>query len=65
MSTKIKLRSPGDSASPRTVKPLRLHDVTNLESSANAAVRRRLSVVPPASGPANHARHHVSRSAQA
>ena len=48
-----------------SVKPLVLHEVTNPVASANAASRRRLVAVQPASGTANHARHHVSRHTQA
>jgi hypothetical protein len=65
MHPKIKNRPAGGTATPRTVKPLLLHDVTNPLSPDNAAARHRLAATQPASGSANHARHHVSRQTQA
>jgi hypothetical protein len=65
MHPKIKRRAAGETAVVGVVKPLILHDVTRQTSSANAASRRRAVAIQPASGSANHARHHVSRQAQA
>ena len=64
MHPKIKNRPAGQKASAGPVKPLVLHYVTNPSASANAASRRRMIATQPASGTANHARHHVSKSAQ-
>jgi hypothetical protein len=64
MHPKIKNRPAGGQASGGTVKPRMMHDVINLTASANAASRRRMFATQPASGTANHARHHVSRHAQ-
>ena len=64
MPAKIKPRAPGTAAAIHAVKPLLLHDVTQQTASAHAASRRRLAAKQPASGPANHARHHVSLKAQ-
>jgi hypothetical protein len=64
MHLKIKSRPAGGQTSVSTVKPPMFHDVTNLTASANAASRRHLIATQPASGTANHARHHVSRHAQ-
>jgi len=61
---KIKNRSAAGKLAVTTVKPLLLHDVTQQTASANAASRRRLVALQPASGTANHARHHVSRHTQ-
>jgi hypothetical protein len=47
-----------------TVKPLLLHEVTNQNASAAAASRHGLAAKKSVAGTANHARHHVSRSAQ-
>ena len=65
MHPKIKNRPTDEQAAPSTVKPLVLHDVTNQSASANDASRRRMVAIQPASGSANHARHHVSRHTQA
>ena len=65
MHPKIKNRPTGESDRANTVKPPVLHDVTNQTASANAASRRRMVATQPASGTANHARHHVSKNAQA
>ncbi len=65
MHPKIKFAPAASGAAVHSVKPLILHDVTNRNAPANAASRRRLIPVEPASGNANHARHHVARSAQA
>ena len=65
MHPKIKNRPVNGPASANTVTPLLLHDVTNPEASANAAARHPLIATQPASGTANHARHHVSPKAQA
>jgi hypothetical protein len=64
MHPKIKNRPAGGQASGSTVKPPMLHDVTNLTALSNAASRRHMIATQPASGTANHARHHVSRHAQ-
>lgn len=64
MHPKIKNRPAGVPATVGSVKPLLLHDVTQQNASANAASRRRLVATQPASGSANHARHHVSPQAQ-
>jgi hypothetical protein len=58
MPLKIKSRPVDEKILLNTVKPLVLHDVTN------PASRRALIATQPASGTANHARHHVSRSTQ-
>jgi len=64
MHPKIKNRPAGGKSPINTVKPLLLHEVTNQMASANDASRRRLIATQPASGTANHARHHVSRHTQ-
>ncbi len=64
MHPKIKPRSVSVASVIRAVKPILLHDVTQQTASANAASRRRLVAAQPASGSANHARHHVSPKAQ-
>lgn len=64
MHPKIKNRPAGETTSVRTVRPLVLHDVTNQNASASAASRRRLTPNQPASGRANHARHHVAPHSQ-
>ena len=65
MHPKIKNRPTDEMAAPSTVIPQVLHDVTNQTASANDASRRRMVANQPASGTANHARHHVSRHTQA
>ena len=65
MHPKIKNRPAGDPSSKGTAKPLMLHDVTKQTASANAASRRSMVPNQPASGSANHSRHHVSQSKQA
>ena len=65
MHPKTKSRPAGEGASVRTVKPPVAHDVTNQTASANAASRRPIVATQPASGTANHSRHHVSRQTQA
>lgn len=62
MHPKIKRRPAGENA---LVRPLVIHDLINQAASANAASRRQMIAIQPASGPANHARHHVSRQTQA
>ena len=64
MHPKIKNRTAGAASAISTVKPLLLHDVTNQTASANAASRRRMTATQPASGTADHARHHASRQSQ-
>jgi hypothetical protein len=64
MHPKIKNRPAGENAATNPVKPLVLHDVTQQTASANAASRQRLTATQPASGSANHDRHHVSRHTQ-
>ena len=66
MHPKIKSRPiDGNERGPMgTVKPLVLHEVTNVNASAVAASRRRLTAGKSASPAANHARHHVSRQTQ-
>jgi len=64
MHPKIKKRPAGGKPPINTVKPLLLHEVTNQMASANDASRHRLVATQPASGSANHARHHVSRHTQ-
>lgn len=64
MHPKIKNRPTGENAAASPVEPLVLHDVTKQTASANAASRRRLTATQPASGSANHDRHHVSRHTQ-
>ena len=46
------------------VEPLLLHEVTNPNASAEDASRHRLAAKKSITATANHARHHVSRSAQ-
>ena len=65
MHPKIKRRPTAPKTPVTTVKPLLLHDVTNPVASANDASRHRTIATQPASGAANHARHHVSRHTQA
>lgn len=64
MHPKIKSRPDGEKATTGSVKPLLLHDVTKQTASANDASRHRRTATQPASGTANHARHHVSRHTQ-
>jgi hypothetical protein len=64
MHPKIKSRPPGENTLASPVEPLVLHDVTQQTASANAASRQQLTAKQPASGSANHARHHVSRHTQ-
>jgi len=64
MPPKIKSRSTNEKTSVITIQPPVLHDVTNQTSSAKPASRRALMATQPASGIANHARHHVSRRTQ-
>jgi hypothetical protein len=61
MHPKIKSRPVAVKAS---VKPLLLHDVLNQAGSANDASRHGKVANQPASGTANHSRHHVSRHTQ-
>ena len=65
MHPKIKNRPAGPMAAGSPLKPLLLHDTTNLKGSASAASRQPVVPTQPASGTANHARHHVSRQTQA
>ena len=65
MHPEIKRRPTGEKTKINAVKPLVLHDVINQAASANDASRHRLVAIQPASGTANHARHHVSRHTQA
>jgi hypothetical protein len=65
MHPKIKNRPSGGKTQIGAVKPLLLHDVTNPAASANDASRHSQIAIQPASGVANHARHHVSRKTQA
>jgi hypothetical protein len=64
MSPKIKSRSTNEKTSVITVQPPVLHDVTNQAAPAKPASRRPVIATQPASGVANHARHHVSRRTQ-
>jgi len=64
MHPKIKSRPVGQKTAVGSVKPLLLHDVTKQTASANDASRHRKIANQPASGSANHARHHVSRHTQ-
>jgi len=64
MPLKVKSRPADEKASVSTVQPPVSHDVTNEKASANPASRRPLIATQPASGTANHARHHVSRHTQ-
>ena len=66
MHPKIKNRPVGgnDRGPTGTVKPLVLHEVANMNASAVAASRRRITAGKSASPIANHARHHVSRQTQ-
>jgi hypothetical protein len=65
MHPKIKNRPTNEPASAGAVSPPLVHDVTKQTASALAASRHPLIATQPASGPANHARHHVSRTTQA
>ncbi|MBI3887129.1 MAG: hypothetical protein HY302_15590 [Opitutae bacterium] len=64
MNPKIKSRPANEKISGRTVEPVVAHEVTQQTASANAASRQRRIAVQPASGTANHARHHAARKAQ-
>lgn len=64
MHPKIKNRPIGGKAPASPVMPLVNHDVAQQTASANAASRQSLQATQPASGTANHARHHVSRHTQ-
>ncbi len=46
------------------IRPIMLHEVSNQVASNVAASRRRIRASQPASGEANHSRHHVSRKTQ-
>jgi hypothetical protein len=65
MHPKLKNRPGDEPASASAVIPPLVHDVTQATASALAASRHSLVATQPASGPANHARHHVSRKTQA
>ena len=64
MHPKIKNRPVGQKAAVNSPKPPLVHDVTKQTASANAASRRRIVATQPASGSANHSRHHVSPKGQ-
>jgi hypothetical protein len=64
MHPKIKNRPKGMKISGSGVEPLLPHKATSLSTSLNPASRRSAGAVQPASGAANHARHHVSRQTQ-
>lgn len=64
MPAKIKFRPAGQLAAGRSLKPLLQHDVANFSAPANSAARRGAFATQPASGSANHSRHHVSRHTQ-
>jgi hypothetical protein len=64
MHPKIKTRLTADKSTTSAVKPLLLHEVAKPTAPANPAARRRQIATQPASGTANHARHHVSRHTQ-
>jgi len=64
MSPKIKSRSTDEKASAGTVQPPVVHDATNQTTPAKPFSHRPLMATQPASGAANHARHHVSRRTQ-
>ena len=64
MHPRIKNRPAGKTIPASAVKPLLLHDVTKQTASANDASRHPAIATQPASGSANHARHHVSRHTQ-
>jgi len=65
MHPKIKNRPTSEPASASAVSPPLVHDVTKQTASAIDASRHSLIATQPASGAANHARHHVSRHSQA
>jgi hypothetical protein len=65
MPSKINNRPAGGTPVVTTLKTLMLHDVTNRNPPVNVAARRPMVPPPSATGTANHARHHVSRQAQA
>jgi hypothetical protein len=65
MTPKSKSRPAGGNPAASTLKTLMLHDVTNRKPPVNVAARRPMVPPPSATGTANHARHHVSRQAQA
>jgi len=64
MHPKIKRRPTNEKTKISAVRPLVLHDVIKRVASANDASRHDLTATQPASGSANHARHHVSRHTQ-
>jgi hypothetical protein len=64
MHPKIKNRPAGTKAATGPVKPLLLHGVLKPTASASDASRQGRFAIQPASGSANHARHHVSRHTQ-
>jgi hypothetical protein len=65
MHPKIKQRPAGLGAAASPLKPLLLHERADPASANAVAVsRRRQIATQPASGTANHARHHVSRHTQ-
>jgi len=65
MPQKIKERPAGENGSHPIVEPVRSHEVANRAVLARAAARSRSAPNQPASGAANHARHHESRKTQA
>jgi hypothetical protein len=64
MHPKIKNRPVGEPTGFTSIKPLLLHEVTRRTASANDASRHAAIATQPASGTANHSRHHVSRHSQ-
>ena len=64
MPPKIKIRSADKTTLITPVKPLLKHEVVNPNVALNPVSRRRVTATQPASGTANHARHHTSRHTQ-
>lgn len=54
----------GEPSAAPGLKTLLLRTVTQPTAAAKAASRRRRLAIEPASGPADHSRHHVPRNAQ-
>ncbi len=63
MHPKIKNRAAGTKAATGPLKPLLLHETGSPTAAVIFASRRRITA-QPASGAANHSRHHVSRHTQ-
>jgi hypothetical protein len=64
MAPKIKTSPNSAKPAARLKKPQKAADATNQKTWAKAASRQSLIAIKPASGSANHARHHAPVKAQ-